>query len=172
MLFLTSPTRVEYGASGLKLKCVKNELGETDESGRQELFLRGSDFLIRQTLSLMPWGRPRLFFLPQGIVFDEQSIAGMLGSTALPAVFACGDITGGSRTVFMLSRQPKERQSPWIVTSTAEFEGLETALKIGENGNISFKRYMMAHSRLKPKKRSILLNLIQITLNIRAASEA
>ncbi len=146
VLFLTSPIGIEYGESGLRIRCVRNRLAETDGSGRpRAVSIEGSDFLIEADTIVTAIGQTSdLSFLPKEIIFSGQSIGvGALGSTAMPAVFACGDIAGGSRTVVHAIESAKKtavaadchlRQLP--------FENLEATLRIGEKGGISFRRYV------------------------------
>ena len=128
------------------MRCVTNRLAERDGSGRaRAVSVEGSDFLIEADTIVTAIGEtPDLSFLPKGIIFSGRSVdAGAPGSTAVPAVFACGDVAGGSRTVVHAIGSAKKaavaadrhlRQLP--------FGSLEAALRIGENGGISFRRYV------------------------------
>jgi len=105
---LTNPTRFLGDENGWlkKMRCIRMELGEPDESGRRRPHpVPGSEFemevdtaiiavgqtpnpLIRQTtegLAVEKWG---------GIVVDEQT-----GATSIPGVFAGGDVATGAATV-------------------------------------------------------------------------
>jgi 2-oxoacid:acceptor oxidoreductase delta subunit (pyruvate/2-ketoisovalerate family) len=144
--FLTSPTAVEYGESGIRIKCVTNRLTATDASGRPGIVpIDGSDFVIEADAIISAIGEnPDLTFLPEAVATSRQSIkVSSMGSTSMPALFACGDVAGGSRTVVHAIGSAKKaaiavdrhlkKQSP---------EGLETDLRIGGKGSISFSRYI------------------------------
>jgi glutamate synthase (NADPH/NADH) small chain len=105
---LTNPVEFLGDENGWlkKMRCIRMELGEPDESGRRRPHpVPGSEFemevdtaiiavgqtpnpLIRQTtegLAVEKWG---------GIVVDEQT-----GATSIPGVFAGGDVATGAATV-------------------------------------------------------------------------
>ncbi|MFC1820690.1 FAD-dependent oxidoreductase, partial [Thermodesulfobacteriota bacterium] len=102
ILFLTSPVGLDKGESGLKVKCLKNSLTEIDESGRpRPVPIEGSDFYIDADSVISAIGEVSdLSILPGEIEIANQSVVvDELGSTGVPRVFACGDLTGQSRTV-------------------------------------------------------------------------
>ena len=76
ILFLTTPTGLEEGKSGLKIKCLKNRLAEIDKSGRpQPIPIDGSDFYIEADNIISAIGEVSDFsFLPEGIKVYNQSV--------------------------------------------------------------------------------------------------
>lgn len=107
---LVSPIKIignEEGAVS-KLRCVRYELGEADESGRQRpIEIPGSEFEMDIDTVVMAIGQgpnplvtattPGLELNPRGTIkADEES-----GQTSLPGVFAGGDIVTGAATVIL-----------------------------------------------------------------------
>lgn len=120
ILFLTSPVGLEEGEFGLRIKCVKNRLAEIDGSGRpRPTPIEGSDFFIEADHVISAIGEVSdLSFLPGEIETYNQSVGvDELGSTNTPRIFACGDVTGGPRTVAHAIGSGKRGLSPLIVIS-------------------------------------------------------
>lgn len=107
---LVSPVEIigdEEGAVS-KLRCVRYELGEADESGRQRpVEIPGSEFDMDIDTVVMAIGQgpnplvtkttPGLELNKRGTIkADEES-----GQTSLPGVFAGGDIVTGAATVIL-----------------------------------------------------------------------
>lgn len=103
--FLVSPKRIqERNGEAARIECIKNELGQPDESGRRRpVPIEGSEFTIPVDSVLLGIGeRPDVTFLPEEvevargnrIVVDEVTL-----ETRLPGVFAGGDAVTGPASV-------------------------------------------------------------------------
>jgi NADPH-dependent glutamate synthase beta subunit-like oxidoreductase len=146
ILFLTSPVGLEKRKSGLKIKCIKNRLAEVDGSGRPRPSpIEGSDFFVEADSIISATGEASDFsFLPGKIEISNQSVnVNELGLTSMPGVFACGDVTSQPRTVVhAIGSGKKAAIAIDCYLRHRSDEGLRSSLRIGEKGNVSFKRYL------------------------------
>lgn len=105
-MMLTSP-KAFHGENGYvrRIECIKNELGEPDESGRRRpVPVPGSEFFVDADMVILAVGqKPDLSFVEKAglsktrsgnIQADPQTLA-----TSVPGVFAGGDAVTGPRTV-------------------------------------------------------------------------
>ncbi len=108
MMLLNNPTRIigDERHRVIGMECIKMELGEPDSSGRRRpIPVKGSEFILdvdtvivaigNKPNPLIPQTMPGLETTRHGtIVVDENTMA-----TAVPGVFAGGDIVSGAATV-------------------------------------------------------------------------
>jgi len=108
MMLLNNPTRIlgDERHRVVGMECIKMELGEPDASGRRRpIPVKGSEFVLdvdtvivaigNKPNPLIPQTMPGLETTRHGtIVVDENTMA-----TAVPGVFAGGDIVSGAATV-------------------------------------------------------------------------
>ncbi|TFH10005.1 MAG: NADPH-dependent glutamate synthase [Candidatus Thorarchaeota archaeon] len=106
--FLVNPIEVLGDEKGFVrgMKCVRMELGEPDDSGRQRpVPIEGSEFVLDVDMVIVAIGNSPNPIIPEStpglkisrwgtIEIDEES-----GMTAVPGVFAGGDIVTGAATV-------------------------------------------------------------------------
>ncbi len=106
--FLTNPIEVLGNEEGVVsgLRCIRMELGEPDESGRQSpIPIKGSEFEMEMDTVIMALGtrpNPLVFSDAEGLERSRRGtvIADMdTGRTTLERVWAGGDIVTGSATV-------------------------------------------------------------------------
>lgn len=146
ILFLTSPVAIEYRGSGIRIKCVTNRFISPDGGGRAGVVpIEGSDFFIEADTVISAIGEmPDLSFLPKEIMVSIQSIGvDAMGSTSAPAVFACGDVSGGARTVVhAIGSAKKAAIAIDRYLKGRAHEGLDNDLRIGEKESISFRHYL------------------------------
>jgi 2-oxoacid:acceptor oxidoreductase delta subunit (pyruvate/2-ketoisovalerate family) len=144
--FLASPIGVEYGESGVRIKCIANRLTTPEPGGRADIIpIGGSEFFIDADSIVSAIGEtPDLAALPPEAASSGQSIrVGPLGSTSMPAIFACGDVAGGERTVVhAVGSAKKTAVAVDRCLNKRPFDGLETDLRIGGKGGVSFGRYL------------------------------
>ena len=108
MMFLTNPLEIE-GENGWvkKIKCLKMELGEPDDSGRRRpVPISGSEFYIDSDIVVIAIGQgpnPVLTQTSPDITLNKKGniIADNLGKTNKKGVFAGGDIVTGAATVIL-----------------------------------------------------------------------
>lgn len=101
--FLTSPVRISgQRGRGFKLECIRNRMGKPGPDGRRTpLPLPGSNFSIESDTIVVAIGEAHdpenltqaVHCTEVGVSVDEW------GSTAVPGIFAGGDLTPGPRTV-------------------------------------------------------------------------
>ena len=103
--YLVSPLRILTDAGRVRgLECIRNELGEPDETGRRRpIPIEGSQFTIEVDLVIPATGQaPELEILreaggelsPDGLLRVDEAL-----QTARPGLFAAGDCVTGPRTV-------------------------------------------------------------------------
>jgi NADPH-dependent glutamate synthase beta subunit-like oxidoreductase len=99
--FLVSPKRI-IGENDkvVAIECLKNELGEADETGRKRpVQIRDSEFKIRADSVIVAIGQfPNIAFLPETVeITDERTIAvnPFTFETTSPGIFAGGDVVIG-----------------------------------------------------------------------------
>jgi len=105
---LTNPTKI-FGENGWikKMECVKNELGDPDESGRRRpVRIKGSEYImdIDTVISAIGQGpNPLLLGRVQGLKINKYGniIVDEKGMTSVDGVFAGGDIVTGAATVIL-----------------------------------------------------------------------
>ena len=103
---LTNPTRV-LGRDGWisEIECIKNSLGEPDDSGRRRpIPIEGSEFMVQLDTLISAIGQgpnplllstvPELKLTKRGKIDADET-----GATSMPDVFAGGDIVPGEATV-------------------------------------------------------------------------
>jgi glutamate synthase (NADPH/NADH) small chain len=106
---LTNPIEIEGDENGkvTKLKCIKMELGEPDESGRRKpVPIAGSEFEIDADCVIMALGtspNSLIASTTQGLDSDRHGciVANESGATTRPGVFAGGDAVTGAATVIL-----------------------------------------------------------------------
>jgi len=107
--FLTAPTNVSSGRDGLKVECIKMELGEPDASGRRRpVPVEGSEYTLEVDNLIMAIGQrskvPRGFGLSAdkwgNVEADPESLL-----TSKRGVFAGGDIASGPSSVIEAIQQ-------------------------------------------------------------------
>ena len=103
---LTNPTRI-FGRDGWieEVECIRNRLGEPDESGRKRpVPIEGSNFKIKLDTLICAIGQgpnplllstiPDLKLTKEGYIEADEG-----GATSVPDLFAGGDIITGAATV-------------------------------------------------------------------------
>jgi glutamate synthase (NADPH/NADH) small chain len=116
MMLLNNPTRIlgneRHRVTGME--CIKMELGEPDASGRRRpVPIKGSEFVLdvdtvivaigNQPNPLIPQTMPALQTSKHGtIVVDPETM-----QSAVPGVFAAGDIVSGAATVISAMGQAR-----------------------------------------------------------------
>jgi heterodisulfide reductase subunit A-like polyferredoxin len=104
--FLTQPVRIlEKGGKVAGLECIKMELGEPDESGRQRpVPVKGSEFTMDVDCVLPAIGQKTDLSLLKGLELDVTKTGSITAdeftyATNVPGVFAAGDAVTGPATV-------------------------------------------------------------------------
>ncbi len=102
--FLASPTRILGEGSVTGLKCIRNSLGEPDESGRRRpMPIVDSEFVIPVDFVIEAIGETTdLSFLPEGMKLTKYgTIEADLETceTSIPRLFAGGDVVSGPLSV-------------------------------------------------------------------------
>lgn len=149
--YLVSPVRViaENGKVS-RLECLKNRLGPADEDGRRRpVEIKGSNFVLEVDQVIAAIGEEadlspllkKLGVKESAVLTDER------GATKQKGVFAGGDIIQQPRTVVHAIGSGK-RAAIFIdcFLKKKKWEGLFEALRIGEQGSLSMKRYLQAEN--------------------------
>ena len=153
--FLVSPVRLIAEEGKIRrLECVKNRLGPADEDGRRRpVEMKGSNFFLEVEQVISAVGEEAdLSFLPENIGVKENSIlTDERGATGQEGVFAGGDIIQQPRTVVHAIGSGK-RAAIFIdcLLQGKNWEGLWEAIRIGERGTLSMKRYLQEESTRLP----------------------
>ncbi len=108
MVFLTNPVEI-IGENGWvkKIRCIKMQLGEPDESGRRRpIPIPNSEHEIQTNIVIIAIGQgpnPVLTQTSPDIKLNKRGniIADMVGKTSKKGVFAGGDIVTGAATVIL-----------------------------------------------------------------------
>lgn len=108
-LFLTNPIEFLGNEKGYieKIKCIKIELGDPDDSGRRRPQpIDGSEFEIESDMVILALGTNPNTIIPEttdDLEVDKQNriLADEYGITSKDGVFAGGDIVTGSATVIL-----------------------------------------------------------------------
>ncbi len=154
--FLVSPVRV-IGEKGKvrQLECVKNRLGPVDEDGRRRpVEIKGSNYSVEvdqiisaigEEADLSPLPKKKLGIKDHTVPTDER------GATKQAGMFAGGDIIQQPRTVVHAIGSGK-RAAIFIdcLLKNKKWEGLFEALRVGEKGSLSMRRYLQEESERAP----------------------
>ncbi|MBM4330935.1 MAG: glutamate synthase [Deltaproteobacteria bacterium] len=147
--YLVSPVRVisENGKVS-RLECLKNRLGPADEDGRRRpVEIKGSNFVVEVDQVIAAIGEEAdLSPLPKKLGLKESAVlTDERGATKQKGVFAGGDIIQQPRTVVHAIGSGK-RAAIFIdcFLKKKKWEGLFEAIRIGEQGSLSAKRYLQA----------------------------
>ena len=106
-MLLTNPVKFDGNEKGFvqSMECVKMELGEPDSSGRRRpRAVPGSNFILPVDTAIVAIGlspNPVLPSLTEGLKTDEEGhlVIDQNFMTAVPGVFAGGDIVGGETVI-------------------------------------------------------------------------
>ena len=147
MIFLVSPSKI-FGENG-KVRAIeftRMELGEPDESGRRRpVPITGSEFQIPIDNVITAIGEQGDFsYLPEELQPNDGTIPiNRTGQTAIPKVFAGGDIVPQPHTVVHAIGAGK-RAAMAIDTflNNKNLEELLPEIQIGYKGSLSFRRYV------------------------------
>jgi 2-oxoacid:acceptor oxidoreductase delta subunit (pyruvate/2-ketoisovalerate family) len=145
--FLVSPVRVtRVNGKVSRLDCVKNRLGPPDEDGRRRpVEIKGSDFSLEVDQIISAIGEEAdLSPLPKKLGIKDNTIpTDERGATRQAGIFAGGDIIQQPRTVVHAIGSGK-RAAIFIdcLLQGRKWEGLFEALRVGEKGSLSMKRYL------------------------------
>ncbi|MDI6753268.1 MAG: NAD(P)-binding protein [Thermodesulfobacteriota bacterium] len=149
--YLVSPVRViaENGKVS-RLECLKNRLGPADEDGRRRpVEIKGSNFFLEVDQVIAAIGEEAdLSPLPKKLGLKENAVlTDERGATRQKGVFAGGDIIQQPRTVVHAIGSGK-RAAIFIdcFLKKKKWEGLFEAIRIGEQGTLSMKRYLQAEN--------------------------
>ncbi len=143
-----------------RLECLKNRLGPPDEDGRRlPVAVKDSNFSLEVDQVIAGIGEETdLSFLPKKIGVKGQTIlTDERGATKQKGVFAGGDIIHQPRTVVHAIGSGK-RAALFIdcVLRKKEWEGFLEAVRIGERGTLSMKRYLQEeHERVPFSTRTV-----------------
>lgn len=147
MVFLVSPSKIIGEAGRVRaLEFIRMELGEPDESGRRRpMPIKGSEFQIQIDNLITAIGEQGDFsYLPEDLRPDKGTIpVNRIGQTAIPKVFAGGDIIPLPHTVVHAIGAGK--RAAMAIDAFLNGENLEDLLpeiQIGYKGNLSFRRYV------------------------------
>ncbi len=153
--FLVSPVKVvtENGRV-TQLECVKNRLGPPDEDGRRRpVEIKGSNFTldVDQVITAVGEGAD-LSSLPKKLGIKDDTIpTDERGATKQAGVFAGGDVILQPHTVVHAIASGK-RAAIFIDSHLRKqkWEGLFEALRVGEKGSLSMKRYLQEEGERPP----------------------
>jgi NADPH-dependent glutamate synthase beta subunit-like oxidoreductase len=153
--FLVSPVKaVSRNGKISQLECVKNRLGPPDEDGRRRpVEIKGSNFTLEvdQVITAVGEGAD-LSSLPKKLgIKDDTILTDERGATKQAGVFAGGDvilqphtvvhaIASGKRAAIFIDSHLRKRK----------WEGLFEALRVGEKGSLSMKRYLQEEGERVP----------------------
>jgi len=153
--FLVSPVRV-MGENGKvkQLECIKNRLGPPDEDGRRRpVEIKGSNFSLEVDQIISAIGEEAdLSPLPKKLMAKDHTIlTDERGATKQAGMFAGGDIIQQPRTVVHAIGSGK-RTAIFIdcLLKDQKWEGLFEALRVGEKGSLSMKRYLQEEGERAP----------------------
>lgn len=145
--YLVSPMQVmvEKGKVS-KLECVKNRLGPPDEDGRRRpVAIKGSNFImaVDQIISAIGEeadlsGVSKKIGIKENVIHTDER-----GGTKQNGIFAGGDIIHQPHTVVHAIGSGK-RAAIFMdcFLQKKKWEGLFDAIRIGERGSLSMKRYL------------------------------
>jgi NADPH-dependent glutamate synthase beta subunit-like oxidoreductase len=153
--FLVSPVKaVSQNGRVTQLECVKNRLGPPDEDGRRRpVEIKGSNFTldVDQVITAVGEGAD-LSPLPKKLGIKDDTIpTDERGATKQAGVFAGGDVILQPHTVVHAIASGK-RAAIFIDSHLRKqkWEGLFEALRVGEKGSLSMKRYLQEEGERVP----------------------
>lgn len=101
--FLTQPVKAEKKDGKILLTCIKMQLGEPDRSGRRRpVPIEGSEFIEEYDAVITAIGEyVDTSFLPKEVLDEGGWLVAdkKTGKTAIPGLFAAGDVVSGPATV-------------------------------------------------------------------------
>jgi 2-oxoacid:acceptor oxidoreductase delta subunit (pyruvate/2-ketoisovalerate family) len=153
--YLVSPIQlIAENGKVSRLACVKNRLGPADEDGRRRpVQIKGSNFFLEVDHVISAIGEDAdLSALPKKVGWKENAIlTDERGATKQKGVFAGGDIIQQPRTVVHAIGSGK-RAAIFIdcFLKGNKWEGLFDAIRIGERGSLSIKRYLQEEKERVP----------------------
>ncbi len=153
--FLVSPLRIVGENGKLKqLECVKNRLGPPDEDGRRRpVAIKGSNFTLEVDQVISAIGEEAdLSPLPKKLgIKDGSLLTDERGGTKQPGFFAGGDIIQQPHTVVHAIGSGK-RAAIFIdcLLKKQNGDGLFDALRVGEKGSFSMRRYLEEEGERTP----------------------
>jgi NADPH-dependent glutamate synthase beta subunit-like oxidoreductase len=153
--FLVSPVGLIVENGQKKLECVKNRLGPPDEDGRRRpVEVKGSNYFLDVDHVLTAIGEDAdLAALPKKIgIQDSIILTDERGATKQEGVFAGGDITHQPHTVVHAIGSGK-RAAIFIdcMIRNQKWEGVMDAIRIGERGSLSMRRYLQDEGEREPR---------------------
>ncbi len=147
MVFLVSPSKIigdDGRVRGLEL--LKMELGEPDESGRRRpVPIPGSEYQVPVDTIITAIGEVGDFsFLPPELQPKNGVIpVNRIGQTAIPKVFAGGDIVPQPHTVVhAIGAGKKAAMAIDAFLTNKNLEDIFPQIQIGFKGSLSFRRYV------------------------------
>jgi NADPH-dependent glutamate synthase beta subunit-like oxidoreductase len=151
---LVSPVRLMVENEQKKLECVKNRLGPPDEDGRRRpVEVRGSNYFIEVDQVLTAIGEDAdLAALPKKIgIQDNIILTDERGATKQEGIFAGGDVIHQPHTVVHAIGSGK-RAAIFIdcYLGKKKWEGVFDAIRIGERGSLSMRRYLQDEKERSP----------------------
>lgn len=152
--FLVSPVRLAMENGQKKLECVKNRLGPPDEDGRRRpVEVKGSNYFLEVDQVLTAIGEDAdLAALPRKIgIQDNIILTDERGATKQEGIFAGGDIIHQPHTVVHAIGSGK-RAAIFIdcFLGKKKWEGVFDAIRIGERGSLSMRRYLQDEKERPP----------------------
>jgi NADPH-dependent glutamate synthase beta subunit-like oxidoreductase/Pyruvate/2-oxoacid:ferredoxin oxidoreductase delta subunit len=152
---LTSPVKViSQNGRIAQLECVKNRLGPPDEDGRRRpVEIKGSNYTLEVDQVISAIGEEAdLSSLSKRMGIRENTVpTDERGATQQTGIFAGGDITLQPHTVVHAIASGK-RAAIFIDSHLRKqkWEGLFEALRVGEKGSLSMKRYLQEEKERVP----------------------
>jgi len=152
--FLVSPVGLIAENGQKKLECVKNRLGPPDEDGRRRpVEVKGSNYFLEVDQVLTAIGEDAdLAALPKKLgVQDSMILTDERGATKQEGIFAGGDIIHQPHTVVHAIGSGK-RAAIFIdcLLRNQKWEGVMDAIRIGERGSLSMRRYLQDEGEREP----------------------
>jgi len=147
MVFLVSPSKI-IGENGKvhAIEFTRMELGEPDESGRRRpVPIPGSEFQVQIDNVITAIGEQGDFsYLPEELQPNNGAIpVNRIGQTAIPKVFAGGDIVSQPHTVVhAIGAGKRAAMAIDAFLSDKNLEELLPEIQIGYKGSLSFRRYV------------------------------
>ncbi len=157
---LVSPVRLIAENGQKKLECVKNRLGPPDEDGRRRpVEVKGSNYFIEVDQVLTAIGEDAdLAALPKKIVQDNIILTDERGATKQEGIFAGGDVIHQPHAVVHAIGSGK-RAAIFIdcFLRKKKWEEVFDAIRIGERGSLSMRRYLQDEKERPPLSRKTVL---------------
>jgi len=151
---LTSPVKViSQNGRAAQLECVKNRLGPPDEDGRRRpVEIKGSNCTIEVDQVISAIGEEAdLSCLSKQVGIRDNTVPRTSAGHQTGRVFAGGDIILQPHTVVHAIASGK-RAAIFIDSHLRKenWEGLFEALRVGEKGSLSMKRYLQEERERVP----------------------